>query len=277
MTWRQYAGNFDNPINPEYEQEARLVEQSRAGSERAFSALLARYQQPVFRLIFYLVGDDEEARDLTRIAIKNALLHMPSVPAGFSIRPWLLRVAVLVALDAVRERSETPQQLLASLQLPAPAAPPRIVDADPSDTDTMELGITRMETLANRPETAIADAWDTLPVDVERELIRRLLSGLPEGDAELLALGVVGQIPTRDLAALAGTSQRSIRRRIARALILFQSRYYTVRNDALPPASQEKALPLSEGATSPIDLARRGINEAGDRVMRTLQGVRTGF
>ena len=202
---------------------------------------------------------------------------MPSVPAGFSIRPWLLRVAVLVALDAVRERSETPQQLLASLQLPPPAAPPRIVDADPSDTDTMELGITRMETLANRPETAIADAWDTLPVDVERELIRRLLSGLPEGDAELLALGVVGQIPTRDLAALAGTSQRSIRRRIARALILFQSRYYSVRQEALPPASTEKSLPLSESATTPIELARRGFNEAGDRVLRTLQGVRTGF
>ncbi len=274
MTWRQYGGSFDNPINPEYEQEARLVEQARAGSERAFSALLARYQQPVFRMILYLVGDVEEARDLARLAIRNALLHMPNVPAGHSIRPWLLRVAVLVALDAVRARGGTPQELIASLQLPSPERPmSRVVDADPAESDTMELGITRMEHLARAPETVIADAWDALPLDVERELIRRLLGSLPEGDAELLALGVVGQIPTRDLAALAGTSQRSIRRRIARALILFQSRYQQVRTDALPPAAEAKELPSIEPNTSPLDVARRGLSEATARVRRGLQGV----
>ena len=281
MTWHQYGGNFDNPINPEYEQEARLVEQSRAGSERAFSALLARYQQPVFRLILYLVGDEDEARDLTRIAIKNALLHMPSVPSGYSIRPWLLRVAVLVALDAVRDRSESPQELIASLQLPPPQQQvPRIVDADPSESDTMVLGITRLDALATHPETAIADAWDMLPLDVERELIRRLLAGLPEGDAELLALGVVGQVPTRDLAALAGTSQRSVRRRIARALILFQSRYQGVRTEALPPAPETKELPqrTSSTITAPlVDAARRGLAEANNLMKRGIQGVRTGF
>jgi len=105
VTWRQQAGNFDSPINPEYEQEARLVDQARAGSERAFSALLARYQQPVFRLIFYLVGDADEARELSRIALKHALTRMPRVPAGYSVRPWLLRVATLVALDVTDESS----------------------------------------------------------------------------------------------------------------------------------------------------------------------------
>lgn len=281
MTWRQYGGNFDNPINPEFEQEARLVEQSRAGSERAFSALLARYQQPVFRLILYLVGDENEARDLTRIAIKNALLHMPGVPAGYSIRPWLLRVAVLVALDAVRERSETPEDLIASLQLPPPPGPPRIVDADPADSETMVMHVSRLESLARNPETTVADAWDELPIEIERELIRRLLAGLPEGDAELLALGVVGQIPTRDLAALAGTSQRSIRRRIARALIMFQCRYTAVRLEELPPAPEKKELPPSAASVTPsiplVDRARRGLAEASDRVRRGLQSMRQQF
>jgi RNA polymerase sigma factor (sigma-70 family) len=282
MTWRQYSGNFDNPINPEYEQEARLVEQSRAGSERAFSALLARYQQPVFRLILYLVGDEEEARDLTRIAVKNALLHMPSVPAGYSIRPWLLRVAVLVALDAVRERSETPEQLLASMTLPAPTGPPRIVDADPADSDTMSLNLAHLEA-AQKPDATVSDAWGELPIEIERELIRRLLSSLPESDAELLALGVVGQIPTRDLAALAGTSQRSIRRRIARALILFQSRYTSVRTAQLPAAAPARELPPTTATTpaaaaagiptAPQEIARR-LMEATDRVRRGLQGTR---
>lgn len=271
VTWRQHSGNFENPINPEYEQEARLVEQARAGSERAFSALLARYQQPVFRLIFYLVGEEDDARDLARIALKHALLHMPRVPSGFSIRPWLLRVAVLVALDAVRERSESPQQLLETLQLPAPPQTPKIVDADPTMDDTMVLGVA-VRHLAQHPANAIADAWDSLPIEIERELIRRLLSGLPEGDAELLALGVVGQVPTRDLAALAGTSQRSIRRRIARALILFQSRYHEVRQEALPPGPAAPELPRAAG-TSPLEAARRGLAQAGERVRRGFQGA----
>lgn len=271
VTWRQHSGNFENPINPEYEQEARLVEQARAGSERAFSALLARYQQPVFRLIFYLVGEEEDARDLARIALKHALLHMPRVPSGFSIRPWLLRVAVLVALDAVRERSESPQQLLQSMQLPTPQQTPKIVDADPTMDDTMVLGVA-VRHLAQNPANAIADAWDALPIAIERELIRRLLSGLPEGDAELLALGVVGQVPTRDLAALAGTSQRSIRRRIARALILFQGRYHEVRQEALPSGPAAPELTRMAGA-SPLDAARRGLAQATDRVRRGFQGA----
>ena len=277
MTWRQHPNNFDNPINPEYEQEARLVEQARAGSERAFSALLARYQQPVFRLIYHLVGDLDEARDLTRIALRHALVRMPRVPSGYSIRPWLLRVATLVALDAVRERSESPQALLSSLHLPPAPSPdgPRIVDSDPTMADTMLLSIAELE---DQPEIAIANAWDRLPLDIERELIRRLLASLPEGDAELLALGVVGQVPTRDLAAIAGTSQRSIRRRIARALIMFQSQYQAIRTDALPPAPATKELPAASisGITA-IDVARRGFAEASDRVKRGIRTVRANF
>ncbi len=276
VTWRQHPGGFDNPINPELEQEARLVDQARAGSERAFSALLARYQQPVFRLIFYLVGDADEARTLTRIALKHALSRMPRVPAGYSIRPWLLRVATLVALDSVRERNESPQALIASLQLPDPSPPttPRIVDADPTLSETMELSITKLE---ESPDVAIADAWDSLPLEIERELVRRLLATLPESDAELLALGVVGQLPTRDLAALSGTSQRSIRRRIARALILFQSHYQLVRQEALPPAPPQELRELPEASISGItalDAARRGINEATERVKRGWRNVR---
>jgi DNA-directed RNA polymerase specialized sigma24 family protein len=274
VTWRQHSGGFDNPINPELEQEARLVDQARAGSERAFSALLARYQQPVFRLIFYLVGDADEARTLTRIALKHALSRMPRVPAGYSIRPWLLRVATLVALDAVRERNESPQALIASLQLPEPQPPttPRIVDADPTLSETMELSITKLD---ENPDVVIADAWDSLPLEIERELVRRLLANLPESDAELLALGVVGQLPTRDLAALSGTSQRSIRRRIARALILFQSHYQLVRQEALPPAPLPQELPeASISGITALDAARRGINEATERVKRGWRTVR---
>jgi RNA polymerase sigma factor (sigma-70 family) len=277
VTWRQQPEGFDSPINPEFEQEARLVEQARAGSERAFSALLARYQQPVFRLIYYLVGNEEEARDLTRIALKHALRRMPRVPPGYSIRPWLLRVASLVALDAVREQNLTPEDIVAAI--PALQAPQRqtevIVDADPTLSDTMLLGI---QELTANPEATIAEAWDRLPIDVERALIRTLLANMPESDAELLALGVVGQVPTRDLAAIAGTSQRSIRRRIARALILFQSHYQAIHQTALPPPSPAKELPAaSPNNVAAIDMARRGFSEATNRLKRSLQGVHTSF
>ncbi len=277
MTWRQHVGGFDNPINPEYEQEARLVEQSRAGSERAFSALLARYQQPVFRLIFFLVGDEDEARDLTRVALKHALHRMPRVPAGYSIRPWLLRVASLVALDAVRARSDSPESLVASLQLPAPAGPPTMVDATPMPGQTGPFSDS-VEMLAQSPETAIADAWDRLPVSIERELVRRLLAVMPEGDSELLALGVVGQVPTRDLAAMAGTSQRSIRRRIARALILFQSHYQMVRTEALPAAPVTKELPAAVvSGVRPLAAVQRGFAGATGRLRRGFDEIRQGL
>jgi len=273
VSWRQGSNNLDNPINPEYEQEARLVEQARAGSERAFSALLARYQQPVFRLIYYLVGNEHDARELTRIALKHSLRRMPRVPSGYSIRPWLLRVASLVALEAVRERHETPEELIATLELPPRSSGPTIIESDPTLADTMLLSI---QELSEEPATVIADAWDRLPVDIERELIRRIMASLPENDAELLALGVVGQVPTRDLAAIAGTSQRSIRRRIARALILFQGHYQTVRTAALPAPPETKELPAASisGITAINAITRRSIAEATDMVRRGWNGLR---
>ncbi len=240
MGWRNPLSNSDQPINPEFEQEARLVEQARSGSERAFAALLARYQQPVFRLIFYLVGSEVEARELAKAALKHALLHMPRVPAGYSIRPWILRVATLVALDAVRARTETPQQIIAA-QLMPPADVPRMVDADPLSRGIVSTPALRpSQPLAKRsadPGMTRATSWSEIPLDLEQQLVRHLLAGLPDGDAELLALGVVGQVATRDLAALAGTSQRSIRRRIARALIMFQSQYLNVWQSVLPPGT----------------------------------------
>ncbi len=240
MGWRNPLSNSDQPINPEFEQEARLVEQARSGSERAFAALLARYQQPVFRLIFYLVGSEVEARELAKAALKHALLHMPRVPAGYSIRPWILRVATLVALDAVRARTETPQQIIAAQLLP-PADAPRMVDADPLSRGIVSSPALRpSQPLAKRsadPGMTRATSWSEIPLDLEQQLVRHLLAGLPDGDAELLALGVVGQVATRDLAALAGTSQRSIRRRIARALIMFQSQYLNVWQSVLPPGT----------------------------------------
>lgn len=273
--WRPLPSQFNNPINPEYEQESRLIEQARAGSERAFAALLARYQQPVFRIIYYLVGNEQEAYDLSYIALKYALRRLPRVPSGISIRPWLLRVAVLVALDAIRERRLSPKELLETLQLPPASASnaERIIDADVAREDTTILQ--RIDDASANPETAIADAWDNLPIEVERELIRRLLATMPEQDAELLALGVIGQVPTHDLAAIRGTSERSIRRRIARALIVFHRYFIAVRLDALPQSEPVEQLPpppnFSQHITGKLQQARKGVTEITQQVVHRIK------
>ncbi len=272
MGWRQVSSNQNNPIDPWIEQELRLLEQARSGSERAFSALVARYQNPVFRLIYHLVGDEDEARDLAYVALRNAFRHTPRIPAGYSIRPWIMRIASLVALDALRDRKNTAREYMNALQLEAPKEQVVIVDSDPEATKEMPL---RSIAAAGNKN---ADIWEMLPVDIERNLIRRLISELPEYDAELLSLGVIGDTSTRDLAAMYNTTQRNIRRRMARALIVFHRFYQSVRYDTqLPgaedvPQIQEHA--VSSSITTPLEFARKGFSDAKDAISKGVRSLR---
>ncbi len=272
MGWRQVSSNQNNPIDPWIEQEIRLLEQARSGSERAFSALVARYQNPVFRLIYHLVGDEDEARDLAYVALRNAFRHTPRIPAGYSIRPWILRIASLVALDALRDRKNTAREYIHALQLESPKDHAVIVDSDPEATKEMPL---RSLAAAGNKD---ADIWEMLPVDIERNLIRRLLSELPEYDAELLSLGVIGDTSTRDLAAMYNTTQRNIRRRMARALIVFHRFYQSVRYDTQLPGTEEvqqlQERSVSSSITAPLEFARKGLNDAKDAISKGVRSLR---
>jgi RNA polymerase sigma-70 factor, ECF subfamily len=81
-----------------------LVQQSRAGDESAFAALVETHQSAVFGTVLRLVHDREVAAEVSNRAFFKAYAHLASFDESRPLRAWLLRIAANEALNELRTR-----------------------------------------------------------------------------------------------------------------------------------------------------------------------------
>jgi RNA polymerase sigma-70 factor, ECF subfamily len=81
-----------------------LVQQSRAGDESAFAALVTMHQAAVFGTVLRLVFDRDVAAEVSNRALFRAYEHLASFDLSRPLRPWLLRIAANEALNELRSR-----------------------------------------------------------------------------------------------------------------------------------------------------------------------------
>ncbi|MBN2204242.1 MAG: sigma-70 family RNA polymerase sigma factor [Thermoleophilia bacterium] len=84
--------------------DALLLRDLKAGRREAFDTLYRRYSGPVYSYCARLVGDREEAKDLTHDVFVKALRRLPDEASASSLRPWMYRVATNTCFDALRRR-----------------------------------------------------------------------------------------------------------------------------------------------------------------------------
>jgi RNA polymerase sigma-70 factor (ECF subfamily) len=73
--------------------ETELARRARRGDEAAWEALVGRYQEPVFRLAYLILGDAAEAEDIAQEAFVRAYLALARFDETRPLRPWLLSIA----------------------------------------------------------------------------------------------------------------------------------------------------------------------------------------
>jgi RNA polymerase sigma-70 factor (ECF subfamily) len=81
-----------------------LVQQSRAGDESAFAALVEAHQSAVFGTVLRLVSNREVAAEVSNRAFFKAYEHLASFDESRPLRAWLLRIAANEALNELRSR-----------------------------------------------------------------------------------------------------------------------------------------------------------------------------
>jgi RNA polymerase sigma-70 factor (ECF subfamily) len=74
------------------------------GDASAFEPLVARYQRVVFGVALRLVGDYEDARDVTQNTFIRAFEHLDSYDPGRRFFSWIYRIAVNESLNLRRGR-----------------------------------------------------------------------------------------------------------------------------------------------------------------------------
>lgn len=75
-------------------EEASIVAELKAGSEAAFSWLIAHYNQPVYSLIYRILDDPSDAADTTQEVFIKVFRGIKNFNANSSLKTWIYRIAL---------------------------------------------------------------------------------------------------------------------------------------------------------------------------------------
>ena len=192
------------PINLAARREIELLKKAQNGDRPAYGQLVVTYQDRLYNAILRMVGDVEEARELTQEAFTRGLMKLNSFRGDSSPYTWLFRIAVNLAISQLRK---VQRHRVFSLD-----APPR------NGNGRHVSGEDQASSLADR---LAGDAHSLPPDDLQkRELHQQVLSALGRLDAEYRAVLVMRDVEGFDyqqMADVLGLPLGTLKSRLFRA------------------------------------------------------------
>ncbi|MEM2592459.1 MAG: RNA polymerase sigma factor, partial [Thermofilaceae archaeon] len=82
--------------------DAELVQRAKEGDAGAFELLYARYHARVYRLLYGMLGNREDAVDLTQEVFVRAWVELPRLQIEKTLYSWLRRTAINLGIDHLR-------------------------------------------------------------------------------------------------------------------------------------------------------------------------------
>lgn len=86
--------------------DAELVAQCLKGERTAFGVLVDRYQKPVFNAALRIVGNGEDAADITQVVFLKAYEKLRSYKPNYKFFSWLYRIAVNESINFAKARRQ---------------------------------------------------------------------------------------------------------------------------------------------------------------------------
>ena len=90
------------------EEDRELLEAVRAGDATAYRGLVEKYQNRVYSMVYGMVRNREDARDITQDAFVKAYNNLDSFRLESSFYTWLYRIAMNLAIDFLRKSKRRP-------------------------------------------------------------------------------------------------------------------------------------------------------------------------
>jgi len=75
-------------------EDARILRGLRAGIEEAYEELISRYEQPVYGMVYRLLGNQSDASDVVQEVFLKVFRGVASFREQSSLRTWIYRIAV---------------------------------------------------------------------------------------------------------------------------------------------------------------------------------------
>ena len=92
------------PATTQIPDETAVVLQAREGDAKAFSELVRRYENKIFRLAMHITQNREDAEDVLQETFLKAYEHLDQFQGNSKFYTWIVRIAVNQALMKLRRR-----------------------------------------------------------------------------------------------------------------------------------------------------------------------------
>lgn len=210
--------------------ETALVAELRAGSEEAFSWLIARYHQPIYSLLARTVQDRADAADLTQEVFVKVFRGVGGFHGESSLRTWIYRIALREASNQRRWWGRHKQQE---------------VPIEMEITDGESSSPVRLKELLVDPAESPFDA----AVHAEnRARVEAALAKVAEPYRTTLILRDIEGFVYEEVAEMQGVNVGTVKSRLARGRAFLKAYLTSGRKDVRPAAHPVLELPLGEEA-----------------------------
>jgi RNA polymerase sigma-70 factor (ECF subfamily) len=164
--------------------DRECVALSQQGDRNAFSTLVRRYQDRVYRFILRMVGSHDEALELTQDAFVKAWQALPGWQPEAQFQTWLFRIASNTATDSLRRR--------------------KVVEFVALEEDYEIAG-------------GSADPEAQLQAKQQMRALDAALKRLPHEQREIVLLRELEDMSYSEISAALGISEGTVKSRLARA------------------------------------------------------------
>lgn len=175
-----------------HKEEMRIIAKVLDGDTNAFEALVEDQKKVVFNLALRMLGNEEDAYDISQDAFLKAYTNLSSFRGDCKFSSWLYKLTTNLCLDFIRKRNRH-------------KVVPLVYEDDNGDSDYLEI-----------PDESYSPELLTEQKQL-RESVRSGLNQLPPQQREILVLREIGGLRYDEIGRQLDLEEGTVKSRIFRA------------------------------------------------------------
>ncbi len=188
-------------------QERKLVRALRARDEDAFCELVLQYQHKVFNVIYRILGDRQEAEDVSQEVFITVFKHIEQFRGDAKFSTWIYRIATNHARNRIKYLSRRARK------------------------QHQDLGDTPERDMLDNPLGSTLERPDRQAQAHQLEIIiQQGLNQLASEHREIIVLRDIENLSYQEISEITGLAEGTVKSRLFRARVALQS-YVKVRYD----------------------------------------------
>jgi RNA polymerase sigma-70 factor (ECF subfamily) len=186
--------------------DADLLARARSGDDRAFAAIVERYEGAVAATVIGMLGVGDDADDIGQETFIRFYRSLDHFRGDSSLKTYLVHIAMNLSLNALRRRRRSVLRFISRDETPIESEEPSVGPDGHVDAEELRL------------------------------FVRHAVSKLNEKHRAVVVLRMFDDCSTRDTATILGVPEGTVLSRLSRAMKELEARLapYVVSGAALP-------------------------------------------